>query len=109
MKIRAATLDDIPALVALNADVQAHHVAAEPGIYRTPDPEVVAAWFRGEHERTLPVVVSFRWWRMGHQDTEAFHKRLDDDDCGRALGLGPVAPMQAVVELNDWIVRKEIP
>ena len=66
-------------------------------------------WFRADHERVLPVVVNFRWWRMGHQDTEAFHKRLDDDDCGRALGLGPVAPMQAVVELNDWIVRKEIP
>ena len=64
-------------------------------------------WFRAEHERTLPVVVNFRWWRMGHQDTDTFHKRLRDDDCGRALGIGTVAPMKAVSELNDWIVRKD--
>jgi hypothetical protein len=69
----------------------------------------LAVWFRDEQARTLPVVVSFRWWRMGHQDTEAFHKRLLDDDCGRAIGLGPVVPMQAMSELNDWLERKDRP
>ena len=39
---------------------------------------------------------------MGHQDTEVFHKRLRDDDCGCALEIGPDAPMQAVSELNNW-------
>lgn len=45
--VRAATIADIPALVQLNADVQRHHVQAEPAVYHEPDPQAVAAWFQG--------------------------------------------------------------
>lgn len=69
----------------------------------------LAAWFRDEHERTLPVVASFRRWRMGHQDTPAFHEHLRGDTCGKAISIGLVAPMQAMSELNDWCARKERP
>ncbi len=44
--IRVATVADIPELVRLNADVQQHHIDAEPEIYREPDPEAVAAWMQ---------------------------------------------------------------
>ena len=66
----------------------------------------LAAWFRDDHTRTLPVVANFRLWRMGHQDTEAFHANLRGDSCGKAISLGPVVPIQAMGELNDWCERK---
>lgn len=44
LSVRAIVPADIPALVALNADVQRHHQLAEPEIYGTPDPEAVASW-----------------------------------------------------------------
>jgi hypothetical protein len=69
----------------------------------------LAAWFRDDHTRTLPVVASFRLWRMGHQDTETFHEDLRGDTCGKAIALGPVVPIQAMGELNDWCERKERP
>ena len=65
----------------------------------------LAEWFRADHTRTLPVVASFRLWRMGHQDTATFHEHLHGDTCGKAISLGPVVPMQAMAELNDWIAR----
>jgi ribosomal protein S18 acetylase RimI-like enzyme len=46
--IRRATSDDVPALVALNAEVQAMHADHEPHIYRLPGPDfltAVASWF----------------------------------------------------------------
>lgn len=61
----------------------------------------LAAWFRDEHTRTLPVVASFRRWRMGHQDAAAFHEHLRGDTCGKALSLEPVVPMQAMADLLD--------
>lgn len=69
----------------------------------------LAAWFRDDHTRTLPVVANFRLWRMGHQDTEAFHANLHGDSCGKAISLGPVVPIQAMGELNDWCARKARP
>ena len=53
VQIRVAVREDIPALVALNADVQQHHREAEPELYCVPDPVAVAAWFGdvlGTHE-----------------------------------------------------------
>ena len=47
MRVRVATAGDLPGLVTMNADVQAHHIAAEPSRYRPPDPDAVAEWFRG--------------------------------------------------------------
>ena len=69
----------------------------------------LAEWFRADHTRTLPVVAHFRLWRMGHQDAPTFHTNLRGDSCGKALSLGPVIPMQAMAELNDWCARKEKP
>lgn len=66
----------------------------------------LAAWFQAEYTRTLPVVANFRMWRSGG-DTQTFHAQLGGDTCGKALALGPVAPMQAMTELNDWTARKE--
>ena len=51
MKIRRATVSDIPALIALNRIVHAIHFAAYPDIFR-PDPpdKVVAEAFRSSIE-----------------------------------------------------------
>ena len=67
----------------------------------------LAAWFRDDNTRTLPVVANFRLWRMGHQDSPTFHANLRGDSCGKAISLGPVVPIQAMGELNDWCARKE--
>ena len=67
----------------------------------------LAAWFRDDYTRTLPVVANFRRWRMGHQPAAEFHEQLLGDTCGKALSLGPVVPMQAMSELNDWLERKD--
>jgi len=48
MRVRAAGHDDIPALIRLNAEVQALHIAAEPDRYRVTAAEEVEAWFRME-------------------------------------------------------------
>jgi ribosomal protein S18 acetylase RimI-like enzyme len=51
MKIRRATLSDLPALVALNRLVQAMHAAALPGTFRQDPPdEVVTDAFKGAIE-----------------------------------------------------------
>jgi hypothetical protein len=67
----------------------------------------LAAWFQADHSRTLPVVANFRLWRMGHLDGPTFHAQLRGETCDKAIALGPVAPMQALAELNDWLARKE--
>lgn len=66
----------------------------------------LAEWFRADHERTLPVVASFRRWRMGHQSDKEFLAYLRDDTCGYAISLGPVVPIQAMGELLDWRAQK---
>jgi GNAT superfamily N-acetyltransferase len=47
MKVRAAGMSDLPALVRLNAEAHAFHMAAVPGAYRVIDPVEVEGWFRG--------------------------------------------------------------
>ena len=66
----------------------------------------LAAWFQADHTRTLPVVANFRLWRMGHQSAAEFHEHLLGDTCGKVISLGPVVPIQAMGELNDWCERK---
>lgn len=43
MPIRIATADDLPALVALNSQVQAKHAAVHPDIFKSPEDEQFAA------------------------------------------------------------------
>jgi len=47
MHIRAAGLDDVPALARLNAEVHGLHVAGAPERYRAPSTKEVEHWFRG--------------------------------------------------------------
>src|SRR5262245_43787648 len=47
MDIRAAGLDDVPALARLNGEVHALHVANAPERYRAPSTKEVEHWFRG--------------------------------------------------------------
>ena len=91
--------DNERALLAQIADLKAELTRARE----------LAEWFRADHTRTLPVVANFRLWRMGHQNDAEFHEHLRGDSCGKAISLGPVVPIQAMGELNDWCTRKEKP
>ncbi len=46
MHIRRAVSEDAPLLAVLNRQVHDLHVAAEPEVYRDPDPSELVAWFR---------------------------------------------------------------
>lgn len=68
MKIRRATLSDIPALVALNRMIHAMHAAAFPGTFRQEPPdEVVADAFKAAMEAP-----SSYWLLAEEQQTAAY-------------------------------------
>src|SRR5688500_13445252 len=87
MQTRPATPDDIPALVTLNADVQAHHIAAEPAIYVTPDPAAVAAWLRGAFETHEILVAERRGELVGYVIFSAVQREANTFAVARSFVL----------------------
>lgn len=86
MKIRQATVSDVPALVALNRIVHAMHVAAVPEIFRRDPPEQIVAdafkvaieapsayWLVAEEEEAVAFLsADFRqrdetWYMISHR------------------------------------------
>lgn len=61
----------------------------------------LAAYFQDDYSKKLPVIAAFRRWRGGHLSTEAFLKRLGEDDLADVLRIEPVAPMRGLALLND--------
>ena len=61
----------------------------------------LAAFFQDDYSKKLPVIAVFRRWRSGHLSTEAFLKRLSEDDLADELRYEPVPPMLGLALLND--------
>jgi len=65
----------------------------------------LAAFFQDDYTRKLPVIAAFRRWRNGSLTTEAFLKRLGEDDLAPVLHHEPVPPMEGLTILNDYRSR----
>jgi hypothetical protein len=60
----------------------------------------LAAFFQDDYSTKLPVIAAFRRWRGGQLSTEAFLKRLGEDDLADVLRYEGVPPMEGLALLN---------
>lgn len=62
----------------------------------------LAVFFQDDYSKKLPVIAVFRRWRSGHLSTEAFLKRLSEDNLADVLlRYEPVPPMLGLALLNE--------
>lgn len=66
----------------------------------------LASFLQDDYGKKLPVIAAFRRWRSGAITTEAFLKRLGEDDLADVLGHEKVPPMQGLAILNDHRQRQ---